>query len=155
MDRSQLACLLRWPTRPAGHLDTFRLFQTLTQRITALYGGMAGAAQQPPAAGVRGGLARRCWSRAAAGARTARLGVLLLVVLTLRCSVGLPARLPAGTLPTFAAWQAGCKENAEGTTTLHDVWGMMLGALPCECWAVAGMRAEQLRFIACLGRALP
>jgi hypothetical protein len=44
----------------------------------------------------------------------------------------LPARLPAGTLPTFAAWQAGCKENAGGTTTLHDVWGMMLGALPCE-----------------------
>ena len=41
------------PTRPVGHLDTFRLFQNLTQRITALYGGMAGAAQQPPAAGVR------------------------------------------------------------------------------------------------------
>lgn len=38
----------------------------------------------------------------------------------------------AGQLPRFAAWVERCKLNAEGTLTLHDVWGMMLGGVKCE-----------------------
>lgn len=38
----------------------------------------------------------------------------------------------AGQLPRFAAWVEQCKLNAEGTLTLHDAWGMMLGGVKCE-----------------------
>ncbi|KAL4448611.1 hypothetical protein ABPG75_005830 [Micractinium tetrahymenae] len=40
-----------------------------------------------------------------------------------------PGSSAIGQLPSFAAWAEQCKLNAEGTLTLHDVWGMMLGAV--------------------------
>lgn len=50
-----------------------------------------------------------------------------------------PARRPpcAGQLPRFTAWVEQCKLNAEGTLTLHDMWGMMLGGVKCEPGAFA------------------
>lgn len=39
----------------------------------------------------------------------------------------------AGQLPTFGAWQARVRETGEGTTTVHDLWGQMLAAVPREC----------------------
>ncbi|EFN56306.1 hypothetical protein CHLNCDRAFT_144716 [Chlorella variabilis] len=36
----------------------------------------------------------------------------------------------AGQLPTFAAWVAVCKDSGEGTTTLHDLFAVMLAAVP-------------------------
>lgn len=38
----------------------------------------------------------------------------------------------AGQLPTFAAWVAVCKDSGEGTTTLHDLFAVMLAAVPSE-----------------------
>ena len=35
-----------------------------------------------------------------------------------------------GALPTFEAFKAQKEEGDRGSTTLHDLWGLMLGALP-------------------------
>ncbi|KAL4424621.1 hypothetical protein ABPG77_002239 [Micractinium sp. CCAP 211/92] len=40
-----------------------------------------------------------------------------------------PGSSAIGQLPRFSAWVEQCKLNAEGTLTLHDVWGMMLGGV--------------------------
>jgi len=47
--------------------------------------------------------------------------------------IGPAAAASAGQLPTFTSWAEQCHENNKGTITLHDLWGMMLGAVPCEC----------------------
>ena len=121
------------------HISTFRLYQALTQGIQALYRDCTA----PPAGNGAGAVLRRPRICRPAGRLRLRVcdGAALQADNKKNCVTAFhastaaalrPPAAPAGQLPTFAAWQTRCKENGEGTVTLHDIWGVMLQGVPSE-----------------------